>query len=227
MKNFKNRLEKKLKEDIPDKKDLSSVKLRVLILGLLFTFIFLIFVMATSLFHLVWRRPAQAFDYGLMSANALAYFTISYNLMWDDLRVWMGSFSLLLALFYGGLAWVALRRGAENIRLGFFALGIALVFLTIAIPVQLGDRAWTTIAWAAEGAVLMWFAIKFRMSQFRYYSYATFAVTTIRLLFFDTIVSLRTFQPVVNERVLAFVFAITAMYLTSYLLWREKEATPD
>jgi len=191
------------------------------------TILFLIFVGATTLYHFIWRRLVQGFDYALMSINAAAYFGISYGLMWEDLRVWMGGFTLLLALFYGGLAYLALRRGTENTRLGFFALGIALVFLTIAVPVQLGDRAWTTIAWAAEGTVLMWLAIKFRMSQFRYYSYAVFAVTAIRLLSFDTWVNLRTFQPVVNERVLAFVFGIAAMYLTSYLLWQEKEATPE
>ena len=189
------------------------------------TILFLIFVGATLLYHLIWRRPAQGFDYTLMVINAAAYFGTSYGLMWTDLRVWMGGFTLLLALFYGGLAYAALRRGAESIRLGFFALGIAIVFLTIAIPIQLGDRAWTTIAWAVQGTVLMWLAIKFRISQFRYYSYAVFAVTAIRLLFLDTSVDMRTFQPVVNERVLAFVFAIAAMYLTSYLLWREKEAT--
>jgi uncharacterized membrane protein len=191
------------------------------------TIIFLIFVGATTLYHLIWRRLVQGFDYALIVINATAYFGISYGLMWEDLRVWMGGFTLLLALFYGGLAYVALRRGAENIRLGFFALGIAIVFLTIAIPVQLGDRAWTTIAWAVQGTVLMWLAIKFRMSQFRYYSYAVFAVTAIRLLSFDTSVDMRTFQPVVNERVLAFVFGIAAMYLTSYLLWQEKEAAPE
>lgn len=191
------------------------------------TILFLIFVGATTLYHIVWRRAPRPFDYTLMVINGAAYFGLSYGLMWEDLRVWMGGFALLLALFYGGLAYVALRRDAKNVRFGFFAVGIALVFLTIAIPVQLGDKAWTTIAWAAEGTVLMWFAIKFRMSQFRYYSYATFAITAMRLLFFDTMVDLRTFQPVVNERVLAFVFGIAAMYFTSYLLWREKEATPE
>jgi uncharacterized membrane protein len=196
------------------------------------TLIFLIFVGATTLYHLLWRRPSQTFDYALMGLNAAAYFGISCGLMSDDLRIWMGGFTLLLALFYGSLAYVSIRRSVENTRLAFFALGIALVFFTIAVPVQLGDRAWTTIIWAAEGTVLMWLATKFRRTQFRTWSFALFAVTAIRLLFFDTTVNLRTtvdlrtFQLVVNERVLAFVFAIAAMFLTSYLLWREQEAAP-
>jgi len=152
---------------------------------------------------------------------------ISCGLMWGDLRVWMGGFSLLLALFYGGLAYVAIKRGAENVRLAFFALGIALVFLTVAIPVQLGDRAWTTIAWAAEGVVFMWLSLRLRMPQLRGFSYAVFAITAVRLLFFDTTVDLSTFRPVLNERFLAFLVSIAALYFTGYLLRQKRKALQD
>jgi len=186
------------------------------------TLIFLIFVGATTLYHFVWRRASQAFDYALMVINAAFYFGISYALLWDDLQAWLGGFSLLLVLFYGGLAYVASRRGAENVRLAFFALGIALVFLTVAIPTQLGDKAWTTIAWAAQGSVLMWLSFRLRMPYLRGFSYAVFAAVAVRLMFFDTTVEMRTFTPVLNERFLAFLVSIAAMYLTSYILWRER-----
>jgi len=188
------------------------------------TLIFLIFVGATTLYHIVWRRASQEFDYALMVINAVSYLGISFGLMWADLRVWMGGFSLLLALFYGGLAYISVRRGVENVRLGFFALGIALVFFTVAIPVQLGDKAWTTIAWAAEGTILMWLSFRLRMPQLRGFSYAVFTAVAIRLLFFDTTVDLRTFTPVLNERFLAFAVSIAALYLTGYLLRRERKS---
>jgi uncharacterized membrane protein len=191
------------------------------------TIIFLIFVGATTLFHFIWRRVPQAFDFSLMMFNAAAYLGISLGLMWDAYREWMGGFVFLLALFYGALAYVAFKRGEENKRLSFFALGIALIFLTVAIPIQLGDAAWTTIAWAVQGTVLIWLATKFQISRFRYSSYALFAVTAIRLLFFDTTVDLRNFQPIINERFLAFALSIAAMYLTFYLLWRNREAVKE
>ena len=188
------------------------------------TLIFLIFVGATTLFHIVWQRAPQTFDFALMLINAGAYFGISLGIMWDDFEVWMGGFVLLLALFYGGLAYVALKRGAKNVNLSLFALGIALVFLTVAIPIQLGDRAWTTIAWAAEGTVLVWLSFTLRMPQLRWYSYVVFFIVAVRLLFFDTSVNLRTFQPIINERFLAFVVSIAAMYLVGYLLLRERKS---
>ncbi len=191
------------------------------------TLIFLIFVGATTLFHIVWRRPAQPFDELVIVFNAAAYFGISYGLMWNDYRVWLGGFSVLLALFYGGIAYAVLKRGAENVRLGFFALSIALIFLTVAIPVQIGDRAWTTMAWAAEGLVLIWLSFTLRMPQLRSYGYAVFAIMALRLLFFDHTVDMQTFRPVINERFLAFLTGIAALYSAGYLLRQARESLRD
>jgi len=187
------------------------------------TIIFLIFAGATTLFHIVWRRAPQAFDFTLMLINAAAYFGISLGLMWDVYRAWMGVFVFLIALFYGAVSYLAFKRRAESTRLGLFALGIALVFLTVALPIQLGDKAWATIAWAAEGAVLMWLAFKAKIPVFRYYSYLVFSAVVIRLLFFDTSLNVSAFQPIFNERFLAFIVAIAAMGFTTYLLWRNRE----
>jgi len=191
------------------------------------TIIFLIFVGATSLFHIVWHRVPQAFDYALMVINAAAYFGISLGLMWDDFRVWMGGFVLLLALFYGVLSYFSLKQSAENVRLSLFALAIALVFLTVAIPIQLGDTAWTTIAWAGELVTLLWLSFTLRMPQLRNYSYVIFVIMAVRLLFFDTSVNLSTFQPVLNERFLAFIVGIAATYSAAYLLWRQRVTFPE
>ncbi len=191
------------------------------------TVIFLIFVGATMLYHLVWRRASQPFDYVLMVGNAAAYFGISLGLMWGDLREWMGGFTFLLALFYGGFAYLASRRGDETRTVSLFALGIALVFLTVAIPIQLGDRAWATVAWAAEFIILLWLSLRFHVPVLRAASYAVFVFMVVRLLFFDTSLDMRTFRPILNERVLAFVVGIVAAYLGVYLLRRSKETLPE
>jgi uncharacterized membrane protein len=200
------------------------VSLLVSELGL--TIIFLIFVGATTLYHLVWRRAAQEFDYALMMLNAAAYLGISLGIMWNSLRPWMGGFSLLVALFYGGLAYLTLRRSTKTLRLSFFHLGIALVVLTVAIPVQFGDKAWTTVAWAVEVVGLMWLAMAIKMPQLRWFSLGVFAAMTVRLLFFDTTIDLRTFRPILNERFLAYLAGIAASYLSFYLLWRERGRVP-
>jgi uncharacterized membrane protein len=187
------------------------------------TIIFLIFIGATTLFHVLWRKPSYVFDYTLMIINAVAYLGISYGIMWSELRSWMGGFSFLLAIFYGGLTYLTYKRGKENINLSFFSLGIALVFLSIAIPVQLGDKAWTTTAWAVETLVLTWLAGFLNLPRLRYFSYAVSVAMIIRLVYFDTPIRIWDFRPVLNERFLAFTFGIAAMYLSAFLIWRDRE----
>ncbi len=186
------------------------------------TAIFLIFVGATSLFHAIWRRVPLAFDYILMFVTAAAYFWISTGLMWGEFRPWMGGFVLLLAIFYGLLSCFTYRRSPDNTRLSLFALGVAIVFLTAAVPVQFGDKAWTTAAWAAEAAVLIWLTFRAKIPVFRYFGYAVFFVNAIRLLAFDTPLSRQGFHPVFNERFLAFIFATASMWLAAFLLWKNR-----
>ncbi len=188
------------------------------------TVIFLIFAGATTVFNIIWKQPAEPLDLSLMTINAATYFGISYALMWNDLRAWIGGFSLLLALIYGFAAYMLLKTKEENKNLGLFSVGIAIIFFTIAIPVQIGDLSWTTIAWAAEGAVLIFLSFALRMPTLRYYGYAVSVFTMLRLMFFDQIVDLRNYMPVINQRFLAFSVSIAAFYYIGYLLRKKREA---
>ena len=184
------------------------------------TIIFLIFVAATTLFHFVWRRAPKAYDFTLMVATASAYFGISYGLLWNDFRDWMGGFTLLLSLFYGGIAYLALLRIREHVNLALMSLAIALVFLTIAVPVEL-DRLWIAVAWSTQGAVLVWLSFRLRMWTLRASGLCVFAVLAVRVLAFDTTIGdLGDFQVILNSRMLAFASAITALYLAAYLVRR-------
>jgi uncharacterized membrane protein len=186
------------------------------------TAIFLSFVGATYLFHIAWRRVPRAFDYFLMLGNAAAYAGISLSIMWDEFRDWMGGFVLLLALFYGLLAYLAYRRNREDTRLAGFSLAIALIFITVAIPVQFRDHAATAIAWAIELLALVWLSFKLKLPVMRYCGYAVFVVMFWWLLISDTKVEIATFKPVLNERFLAYIIAIAATYLAANVLWRQR-----
>ena len=184
------------------------------------TIIFLIFVAATTLFHFVWRRAPKAYDFTLMVATASAYFGISYGLLWNDFRDWMGGFTLLLSLFYGGIAYLALLRSREHVNLALMSVAIALVFLTIAVPGEL-DRPWIAVAWSTQGTVLVWLSFRLRMWELRVSGLCVFAVLAVRVLAFDTTIDdLGDFQVILNSRMLAFASAITALYLAAYLVRR-------
>lgn len=188
------------------------------------TVLFLIFVGATTLFHLIWRRQPGAVDQALMTLNAAAYFGISYWLLFEELRVWMGGFTLLLAAFYGALGYVIIQRHQEQIRLSLFAVGIGLVLLTVAVPVQVGGP-WVSVAWAAEAAALVWLSFLLEMRPLRWFGMGLFGLLTGELLIFHSVPldSLETYRFLLNWRMLAFGGGIGAMYLGAYVLWRERE----
>ena len=187
------------------------------------TFIFLIFMGATTLFHILWRRIPGPADLGLMVLNAWAYFGISYGLLFQELRPWIGGFTLLLALMYGLLGYGIAARGREVVYLSYFALGIAVVFLTIAIPVQLGGP-WISVAWAVEGVVLIWLSFTLRMYQLRYFGVAVFAAFAAWLLSIDTPEALETISwPSLNVYLPTYALDIALTFLAAYMIYRNKQ----
>ena len=184
------------------------------------TCIFLVFVGVTTFFHLIWVRGPEALDLSLMTFNATAYFAISYALLFNEYRDWMGGFSLAIAVFYLGMAYIALRRSLENARMSLFAFGIGVIFLTIAIPVQLDDMAWTSVGWATQGTVLIWLSFAMKSHAPRFFGYGLFVLVAVKLLSFDTLISVSNDDPVLNVRFLAFSMSIAALYLCAFAVWR-------
>ena len=188
------------------------------------TAIFLIFVGATTLFHILWKRAAQPVDFSLMMLNAAGYFGISYYLMFDELRPWMGGFTLLLAAFYVLLAYGTFLRSRQVTHLTLFAVGIALVFATIAVPVQLGG-SWISVAWAAEATVVTGLSFFLGMRQLRWAGLAIYGAFLVRLFGFETPEALLSdHYPFWNVYALGYAISIALTYLTAYLLYRHRDS---
>ena len=188
------------------------------------TAIFAIFIVATTLFHIIWKRVPLPMDLSLMVINATAYFGISYGLLFEDFRLWMGGFTLLLAAIYGILGYVVLKRSQEQVYLSLFSLAVALIFLTIAIPVQLAGP-WVSIAWAVEGTVLIWLSFTLKMNPLRWMGMLVFLIFSAWLLFIDTPAAFRAdLRPLLNPYTLAYAAGIAATSFSAILLHRERGA---
>ena len=190
------------------------------------TLVYVSFVVTTVIYHVVLDRASNRLDRARLAVNALVYFWISYEVMSSDLEGWMGSFALLLAVLYGGLAFSAQRRCQDGGGLSLVSSGTAIVFLTFAALLQFEESTWTTVAWSAQGAALIWASFLLRRSHFRLFGYASFGLVAFRLLAFDAHLDLYTYEVLLNERVLAFSSSIATIYLTAYLLFRYREALP-
>jgi uncharacterized membrane protein len=186
------------------------------------TGIFLCFAAATTLFHGLQRHRPQLTDLGLMTVNAAVYFGLSHYLMWDGCRNWLGALGFGLAAFYAVLGYLFLRRSKENSLLSAFAFGIAITFVTVAIPVQL-EKSYMTAAWAAEGVVLIWLAVRYGTPRWQLWGLGAFVLVLVRL-FFDQFIRRAGFHPVLNDMFWAFAPGAVAFFVAAWFL-RKKEKT--
>ncbi len=192
----------------------------------LMTGIFLCFAAATTLFHGLKKHRPQLTDLALMTLNAVVYFGVTHYLLWDSHRGWLGLLGFGLAAFHGAMGYLFLRRSKENGLLAAFAFGIAIVFLTVAIPVQL-EKSWMTAAWAAEGAVLIWLAVRYGTPRWQLWGLGAFALAVVRLFAFDQFVDRADFTPVVNDMFWAFAPTAAAFLAAAWCLrHREKALQP-
>ena len=185
------------------------------------TGMFLILAGATSLFHLLWRRVPGIPDLALMTLNAVAFFALTYHVLWDDYREWFGLIAVGLSLFYALLAFVAIRRPSTPAEMAIFALPIAIVFLTIAVPLQLSG-VWITVAWVAEGAALVGTAFLLGRWQMRAFGLGVLVVGLGHLVVIDLLeqggrIDLDEFVPFLNERFPIMAAAVVALYAAAFV----------
>jgi uncharacterized membrane protein len=101
--------------------------------------------------------------------------------------------------------------------------GLALTLVTIAIPIRL-EGEWITMAWAVEGAILVWSGFRAGSAAMRGAACVLFALVVL-LLFTQEIEAPRT---LFNARCASFVTAIAAFAAAFALSRRHPDAhTPD
>ncbi len=194
-----------------------------ILIQLALTGVFAIFAGASTLFHIIWRRVPGPLDMGLMAVNAVAFFAITVALLREDYEIWFGLISLALALFYGLIALAAIKRSGAHPHVALIALPMALVFLTVAMPLQLSG-VWVTVAWAAQGTILVWVGFLLYRWQMRAFGLGVLALAVGHLLVFDSWVDLEGFTPLLNDRVPVFLAVIAAFYVSGYMFWRNRES---
>ena len=185
------------------------------------TAVFLVFAGATTLFHLLWKRVPGPLDMGLVGINATGFFALTVAILWEDYQIWFGLIALALALFYGLTASAAIKRSGAPPEVAMIALPVALVFLTVAVPLQLSG-VWVTVAWAAQGAVLVWAGFLLARWPMRAFGLGVLTLAVGRLFLFEASLDPEDFTLVLNERFPVFLAVIAACYVAGFLHWRNR-----
>ena len=183
------------------------------------TVLFLIFVAATTLFHLIWKKASTEFDYILMVINALGYLLLSYLIMYDRLTEWMGLFTLSVASVYLAISIISYFRIDRHNHLTLMSIGLTVTLLTTAIAVQFGDaHHWRTVFWSVHAAVLMFLAAKLSMKPLKLVSLIILGLTVVSIIAGDSFKALTLDYPErLNPYLASYILTIAAFLASAYI----------
>ena len=123
---------------------------------------------------------------------------------------WLGASAVALATLHLGLGLVARRQDPPQLLWARVTLALAAVFLTLAIPVQLGLFG-ITLAWAGEALVLLWVGMRHDSRLARAGGYGVLALAVARLLVRHLPLHSGPFTPVVNPAFGTWLLVIAAV----------------
>jgi uncharacterized membrane protein len=135
----------------------------------------------------------------------------------------LGLFSLALAAGYLALGAGVLKVNPADRRQAQVLLALAAVFVTLAIPVQLGLHG-ITLAWALEGLLLLGLGLRYGSGLFRAGGYLVLGLAVIRLLVRHAPGSQVSFMPVLNAEFGTWLFVIAALAAAAWLCSRAGDA---
>ena len=168
------------------------------------------------------RRTAGVEEWVRLAVNPFVFYATCYGLLNDDHHEWMAALALLLAVLYAALARAGLALRPPDRRTLLVTLGTALVFVTLAIPVQL-ESNWIAIAWAVEAVALLWAGLETGALPLRVLSSLVFGLTLCRFLFWDTPWDSRAaFTPVFNRYFLGMLAVAACLAAAAYLYGRAR-----
>lgn len=140
--------------------------------------------------------------------NACAFF-LTLWIMYEPQTATLTWYALALAAAYLGIASLCGRRFPDQDTkfLTLLHVAIAVVFITIAIPLKL-DAHWITIGWLIESAALLWVGVSTQNKLLRYLAVAALILGVFRLLVID---NFHTATLVFNARFATYLVAIAVL----------------
>ncbi|MEK7233006.1 MAG: DUF2339 domain-containing protein [Elusimicrobiota bacterium] len=171
----------------------------------------LLFMAASVGYYFHAGKLSRSEDIALSALNAAFFFWTVYSLLNPGYHAWLGILSLAVGGVYAALAGAMGRRESPDRNLIFSHLGLAVVFLTLAIPIQF-DMKWITIGWATEAAMLFAAGFKLEHRQARFMAAGVLLTAIVRTLAVDS--SLPSPHALLfNQRGLAYAFVFAAIVI--------------
>ncbi|MFI2743700.1 DUF2339 domain-containing protein [Zhouia sp. PK063] len=153
-------------------------------IALLFlTIFFVTFYLMILAYKLIKNEKFELDDIILLLVNTFLFYGIGYAIINANpaSEKLLGLFTLCNAIIHFIVSVLLYRRKLADRNLFFMISGLVLVFITIAIPVQLNGN-WVTLLWAGEAALLFWMGRAKNIVMYEKLSYPIIILTFLSLL---------------------------------------------
>jgi uncharacterized membrane protein len=174
---------------------------------------FLVYLAVTVLLPMARRT---SFTYSALALNGIFYYVACYSELDKDHHAYMGLLALAVAACYLGVALYLKKREDVPQELLLVCAGVALSFVTLAIPIQLSGYS-ITLAWAVESAVLAYVATRFESRWPFLASWVVGFLAVAMVLGSDAERAWgKNYSPIVNARFIPFVVVSLCLALNAY-----------
>lgn len=140
--------------------------------------------------------------------------------------VLLAGYAVVMALYHAWIGAVVLRRTEDDLLRRLTYLGLAVTFLTIAIPLQL-KASYITLTWAVEAGVLLWTGLRGNERRIRWYGLTLLLIAASKALFNDLTLVPQSSYLFLNPRMLSGASIIAVSSLSAWLLRRRRTPLPD
>ncbi len=143
-------------------------------LALIFLSIFFVIFYITFLsYKLLQKEKFKITDILLILSNSFIFYGLGYALLnnHEPSSNLLGLFTLTNAIVHFIISAIIYKQKLADKNLFYLVSGLVLVFITIAIPVEL-DGNWVSLLWAGEAALLFWIGRTKSISFYEILSYA-------------------------------------------------------
>ncbi|MEW7292137.1 DUF2339 domain-containing protein [Aquimarina sp. 2304DJ70-9] len=196
--------------------------------ALIFAFVFYIIFMSINIINNMRTKGTfSTAQLTVVSINTFVFYTVGMVVLSRYHSEFSGLFTAMLALFNIAFAWFLYKKFGLDKKAVYLLIGLALSFITLAIPIQFKGN-YITLFWAAEAVLLMWLGQKSSIKSYRYAS----ILVHILMLFSLSIDWLKLY--VLSDEILSVIFnpifitgvvAIVSLVLVGYVLKNEEKKT--
>ncbi len=189
---------------------------------------YLTFLVAFLAYKLIRKEDFKPSDLIVLFSNSFIFYWFGYEILDSQISTtdFQGLFSICNAFFNASAALLIKRTKDHDPKLYQVFLGLAIIFLSITIAVQLSDY-WMVLAWITEAAVLFWLSRSRKMDFFEAFAFPIsfiafhFAWIHWSELYGYTQANLDRI-PILNTAFLFSLFFLTCGYFIVYLLEKKK-----